>query len=138
MSLWDVLLSIFWFMLLVAWFWLLIGIITDLFRDPDLGGAAKGLWCLFLIVLPWIGVVTYLIVRGTSMTGRSIAHAQKNEQAFQQYVRESAGTAQPSIADELGKLADLHAAGKISDSDYAQAKAHVLSPSTVPTQSVGS
>jgi hypothetical protein len=134
MSLWDLLLSIFWFMLLVAWFWLLIGIITDLFRDPELGGGAKALWCLFLIVLPWIGVVTYLIVRGNSMTGRSIAQAQKNEQAFQQYVRDTAGSSQPSVADELGKLADLHAAGKISDSDYAQAKARVLGP----TQSVSS
>jgi hypothetical protein len=137
MSFWNVIGEIFWFMLLVAWFWLLISIITDLFRDPELGGGAKAVWCLFLILLPWIGVVTYLIVRGTSMTGRSIAHAQKNEQAFQQYVRESAGSA-PSVADELGKLADLHAAGKISDSDYAQAKAHVLGSGSVPTQSVGS
>ncbi|HEX4697840.1 MAG TPA: SHOCT domain-containing protein [Actinomycetes bacterium] len=137
MSLWDVLLSIFWFMLLVAWFWLLIGIITDLFRDPELSGGAKALWCLFLIVLPWIGVVTYLIVRGNSMTGRSIAQAQKNEQAFQQYVRDTAGASQPGVADELGKLADLRDAGKISASDYDQAKARVLGTGTVPTQSVG-
>jgi hypothetical protein len=137
MSLWDLLLSIFWFMLLVAWFWLLISIITDLFRDPDESGAKKALWCLFLIVLPWIGVVTYLIVRGTSMTGRSIAQAQKNEQAFQQYVRDTAGSA-PSVADELAKLAELHTAGKLSDSDYAQAKAKVLGSSGVPTQPVGS
>ncbi len=135
MSFWNVIGEIFWFMLLVAWFWLLIGIITDLFRDPELSGGAKALWCLFLILLPWIGVVTYLIVRGNSMTGRSIAQAQKNEQDFQQYVRETAGT-QPSVADELGKLADLHTAGKLSDSDYAQAKARVLGSGSVPTQAV--
>ena len=134
MSLWDVLLSIFWFMLLVAWFWLLIGIITDLFRDPELGGGAKALWCLFLIVLPWIGVVTYLIVRGNSMTGRSIAQAQKNEQGSQQYVRETAGSSQGGIADELGKLADLRDAGRISAADYDQAKTRVLGL----TQSVSS
>jgi hypothetical protein len=138
MSLWDVLVSIFWFMLLAAWFWLLIGIITDLFRDPALGGGAKAVWCLFLIVLPWIGVVTYLIVRGTSMTGRSIAQAQKSEQAFQQYVRETAGPTQPSVADELGKLADLRDGGRISATDYEQAKARVLGSGTVPSQSVGS
>jgi hypothetical protein len=138
MSFWNVIVEIFWFMLLVAWFWLLISILTDLFRDPELGGGAKALWCLFLIVVPWIGVVTYLIVRGNSMTGRSIAQAQKNEQAFQQYVRETAGSSQPSVADELGKLADLHAAGKLSDPDYAQAKARVLGSGGVPTQSVGS
>jgi hypothetical protein len=134
MSLWDVLLSIFWFMLLVAWFWLLIGIITDLFRDPELSGGAKALWCLLLIVLPWIGVVTYLIVRGNSMTGRSIAQAQKNEQGSQQYVRETAGSSQGGIADELGKLADLRDAGRISAADYDQAKARVLGL----TQSVSS
>jgi hypothetical protein len=138
MSLWDVLLSIFWFMLLVAWFWLLIGIITDLFRDPELGGGAKALWCFFLIVLPWVGVVTYLIVRGNSMTGRSIAQAKKNEQDFQQYVRDTAGTSQASLADEIGKLADLRDAGKISASDYEQAKAHLLGSGGVPTQAVGS
>jgi hypothetical protein len=137
MSFWNVMVEIFWFMLLVAWFWLLISILTDLFRDPNESGGKKALWCLYLIVLPWIGVVTYLIVRGRSMTERSIAQAQKNEQAFQQYVRDSAGSA-PSVADELGKLAELHAAGKLSDSDYAQAKARVLGPSSVPTQSVGS
>jgi hypothetical protein len=137
MSFWNVMVEIFWFMLLVAWFWLLISILTDLFRDPAESGGKKALWCLFLIVLPWIGVVTYLIVRGSSMTERSIAAAQKNEQAFQQYVRDSAGSA-PSVADDLGKLADLHAAGKLSDSDYAQAKARVLGPSSVPTQSVSS
>lgn len=137
MSFWSVIGEIFWFMLLVAWFWLLISIITDLFRDPDESGAKKALWCLFLILLPWIGVVTYLIVRGTSMTGRSIAQAQKNEQAFQQYVRDTAGSG-PSVADELAKLAELHTAGKLSDSDYAQAKAKVLGSSGVPTQPVGS
>jgi len=85
-------------------------------------------------VLPWIGVVTYLIVRGNSMTGRSIAQAQKNEQGSQQYVRETAGSSQGGIADELGKLADLRDAGRISAADYDQAKARVLGL----TQSVSS
>jgi hypothetical protein len=138
MSLWDVMLLIFWFMLLVAWFWLVIGIITDLFRDPDLGGWAKALWCLFLVVLPWIGVVTYLIVRGTSMTGRSVSQAHRDERAFQQRVRETAGPSVASVADELGKLADLRDSGKISASDYDHAKARVLGPGTVPSQPVGS
>src|SRR4051794_18893491 len=137
MSLWDVLVSIFWFMLLVAWFWLLISIITDLFRDSELGGGAKAVWCLFLIVVPWIGVVTYLIVRGKSMTGRSIAQAQKNEQAFQQCVRDTAGTGGTGVADELAKLAELRDGGKISAADYEQAKARVLGIG-IPAQPVTS
>src|SRR3954451_23330329 len=92
MNLWDVLVSIFWFMLLVAWFWLLISIISDVFRDNELSGVGKGLWCTFLILLPWLGVLVSLIARGHSMQERATREAPRNEQAFRSYVKEVAVT----------------------------------------------
>ena len=67
MSLWDVLVSTFWFMLLFAWIWLFISIFGDLFRDHEMSGWGKALWTFFLIVMPWLGVLIYLIARGRSM-----------------------------------------------------------------------
>ena len=129
MSLWDVLVSIFWFMMLFAWIWLLISIFGDLFRDHELSGWGKALWTLFLIVLPWLGALVYLIARGRSMNERALQQAQRNEQAFRQYVQQAA-TDKPSTADELAKLADLRDRGTISEQEFAQAKAHLLG--TVP------
>jgi len=129
MSLWDVLVSIFWFMMLFAWIWLLISIFGDLFRDHELSGWGKALWTLFLIVLPWLGALIYLIARGRSMNERARQQAERNEQAFRQYVQQAA-TDKPSTADELAKLADLRDRGTISEQEFAQAKAHLLG--TVP------
>src|SRR4051812_24103004 len=71
-SIWDVFVSMFWFMLLFAWIMLLFHIIADIFRDRELSGFAKALWCLFLIFIPWIGALVYLIARGNSMAQRSL------------------------------------------------------------------
>ena len=125
MSLWDVLVSIFWFMMLFAWIWLLISIFGDLFRDHELSGWGKALWTLFLIVLPWLGALIYLIARGRSMNERARAQAQRNEQAFRQYVQQAAADS-PSTADELSKLATLRDRGTISEQEFAQAKARLL------------
>jgi hypothetical protein len=124
-SLWDVLVSIFWFMLLFAWIWLLISIFGDLFRDHDLSGWGKAFWTLFIVVLPWLGALVYLIARGRSMNERALAQAQRNEQAFRQYVQQTAASS-PSTADELAKLADLRDRGTISEQEFAQAKARLL------------
>ena len=125
MNLWDVMVSIFWFMLLVAWFWLLIAIISDIFRDDGMSGVNKGLWCLFVILLPWLGVLCYLIARGKSMSERSARQAAQNEQHFRSYVREvaSSGT---GVADELERLGKMHQQGLISDEELALAKQRVL------------
>jgi hypothetical protein len=125
MSLWDVLVSIFWFMVLFAWIWLLISIFGDLFRDHELSGWGKALWTLFLIVLPWLGALVYLIARGRSMNERALAQAQRNEQEFRRYVQQTAASS-PSTADELAKLADLRDRGTISEQEFAQAKARLL------------
>jgi hypothetical protein len=128
MDFWDAIGAIFWFVLLVAWFWLVISILTDLFSDRSLSGWAKGLWCLFVILLPWLGVLVYLIARGGSMHERALEHAQRNEQEFRQYVNE---VAQPSsVADELAKLADLRDRGVISADDFESAKAKLLGQSS--------
>ena len=125
MSFLEVMASIFWFMLLVAWFWLMIVVITDLFRDRDLSGWAKGLWCLFVIVLPWLGVLMYLIVRGRSMNERALQASRDSEKAFRSYVQEAAGSG-TSIADELTKLADLRDRGVITAADYESAKTKLV------------
>ena len=130
--LWDILVSIFWFMLLFAWIWLLITIFGDLFRDHELSGWAKAGWVLFLIVLPWLGALVYLIARGRAMNERAREQAARNEQDFRRYVQQAAASS-PSTADELAKLADLRDRGVISPEEFTQAKARLLgtpAPST--------
>jgi hypothetical protein len=70
---WDILLSIFWFMLLFAWIWMLITILADIFRDHDLPGWRKAMWTLFIIVIPWLGALVYLVAR--TVDERADAHA---------------------------------------------------------------
>jgi hypothetical protein len=123
------LLSIFWTMLeffvFFLWIWLLIVIFGDIFRSHDMGGLAKALWVLFVIIIPYIGVLVYLIARGGSMHERAVAQAQHQQKAFDDYVRQTAGGA--SQADELAKLADLKAKGALSDAEFEAQKAKLLS-----------
>jgi len=128
MDFWDAVGAIFWFVLLVAWFWLVISILTDLFRDHTLSGWAKGLWCLFVILLPWLGVLVYLIARGGGMHERALAYAQQTDRDFRQYVQDVAPSA--SVADELAKLADLRDRGVISAADFEAAKSNLLGQSS--------
>jgi hypothetical protein len=128
-SLGDVLISMLWFMLLFAWIWLLIAIVGDIFRDHELSGWGKAGWTFFLIVIPWLGALVYLIARGQSMNERTMKQAAAQEEQLRTYVRSAAQA--PSTADELAKLADLHQRGVITDDDYRQAKARVLQAPSV-------
>jgi putative oligomerization/nucleic acid binding protein/phospholipase D-like protein len=123
------LLSIFWTMLeffvFFLWIYLLIVIFSDIFRSHDMGGFAKAVWVLFVIILPYIGVLIYLIVRGGSMHERAVAQAQRQQQAFDDYVRQAAGGS--SQAEELTKLADLKEKGVLSDAEFEAQKAKLLS-----------
>jgi hypothetical protein len=123
------LLSIFWtmleFFLFFLWIWLLIVIFADIFRSHDMGGLAKALWVIFVIILPFLGVLIYLIARGGSMQERAAAQAQRQQQAFDSYVKETAGSS--SSADELAKLADLKAKGVLTDAEFEAQKAKLLS-----------
>lgn len=121
---WDVIASMFWFMLLLSWIWLMIAILGDIFRDRGLSGGAKALWTLFIIFLPWIGSLAYLIVRGGSMHERSAQAAHDNEARMRAYVQNAAGTS--SVAEELKNLAALRDAGTITPEEYDQAKTKVL------------
>jgi hypothetical protein len=141
MDLWELMVSIFWFMLLVAWFWLLITIISDIFRDDDLSGVSKGLWCTFVILLPWLGVLVYLIARGKSMNERAMRQAARNEQAFRSYVRDvavterSGGMSGTGVTGELSQLAEMRDRGVLTPAEYEIAKQRVLG--TAETTSAG-
>jgi ABC-type multidrug transport system fused ATPase/permease subunit len=122
------LLSIFWtmleFFLFFLWIWLLIVIFSDIFRSHDMGGLAKALWVIFVIIIPYLGVLIYLIARGGSMHERAVAQAQQQQQAFDSYVRQAAGGS--SQVDELAKLADLKEKGVLSDAEFEAQKAKLL------------
>ncbi len=123
------LLDIFWTMLwifaFVVWIWLLVYIFMDIFRSHDIGGFAKALWVIFIIVLPLLGVLVYLIARGGKMHERAMKHVQEEEKQFQQYVRQAAGSG--GTADELSKLAALRDQGAISEDEFQAQKAKLLS-----------
>jgi hypothetical protein len=122
----DVVLSTLWFMVVFAWIWLMVSILTDVFRDHSLNGWAKAAWTVFLIVFPWLGALVYLIARGKSMNARAAEHASRQEARFRDYVRDGAPAAAPSAADELGKLADLKQRGVLTDAEYNRAKSALL------------
>jgi Short C-terminal domain/Phospholipase_D-nuclease N-terminal len=106
------------------WFWLLIVIFGDIFRSHDLSGVAKMLWVLFVIILPFLGIFVYLIARGGKMHERAAAHAAQQQQAFDDYVKQAAGT--ESSADQLAKLADLRKQGTITDAEFEAQKQKIL------------
>ncbi len=126
MPLLDAFLTMMWFFLWVLWFFLLFRVIMDIFRSRDLGGWGKAGWTIFVIVLPFLGVLVYLIARGGKMHERDVAQATAQDEALRAYVREAAQQ-NGSTADELAKLADLHDHGVISDADFERGKAKVFS-----------
>ncbi|WP_405439420.1 SHOCT domain-containing protein [Streptomyces avidinii] len=123
------LLDIFWTMLLffvwVMWFFLLFKVITDLFRDHTLGGWGKAGWLILVLVVPLLGVLVYLIVRGDSMQEREQEQAEQQQAAFRSYVQQTAGTGGGS-ADELHKLSALKDKGDITQKEFDRAKAKIL------------
>ena len=117
--------SMLYFFIFFIWIMLLFRVFADVFRSDDLGGVAKTLWCVFVILVPFLGVFIYVIVRGRSMGERDIAHAQAQQEAFKSYVQQTASTG--GTADELAKLAELKNSGVIDQAEYEAAKAKVLS-----------
>ena len=108
----------------VIWIWILICIFIDIFRSTDLSGWAKALWFIFVLFIPLIGVLVYLIARGSSMHERAAREAQQQDQAFRSYVQDAAGSG--STADQLAKLADLRDRGVITPEEFERQKAKVL------------
>ena len=113
-------LEIFFF---VIWIWILITILTDLFRDHETSGWAKAAWVLFLVFIPFLTALVYLIVRGSGMRDRTIKAQADAKKHFDEYVREQAHT---TPADELHKLNDLKEKGALSDEEFQKAKDKLL------------
>ena len=109
----------------VIWIWILIYVFIDIFRSRDLSGGAKALWFIFVLFIPLIGVLVYLIVRGSSMHERAVQQAQQQDQEFRAYVQDAAGSG-GSSADQLAKLADLRDRGVITPQEFEQQKAKIL------------
>jgi ABC-type multidrug transport system fused ATPase/permease subunit len=122
------LLNVFWsmfiFFLWIIWIWILITVFIDIFRSRDLSGWAKALWVLFVLFIPLIGVLVYLIARGGKMHERAVQQAQRQDQEFRAYVQEAASP--ESSADQLAKLASLRDRGVISAEEFEREKTKVL------------
>jgi putative oligomerization/nucleic acid binding protein/phospholipase D-like protein len=114
-------LEIFFF---VVWIWILITILTDLFRDHELSGWGKAAWVLFLVFIPFLTALIYLIARGSGMRDRTIKAQADAKKHFDEYVRQQAHAGSP--ADELHKLAELKDKGALSTEEFEQAKAKLL------------
>src|SRR5512134_296826 len=108
--------SMLWFFLFFIWIWLLIMVFADIFRSHDLGGVAKAIWVIFVILVPYLGVFVYLIARGHKMGEHAAQDAARQDVATRQYIQSV--TAASSPAEEIAKLADLKAAGTITDAEY--------------------
>jgi uncharacterized membrane protein YcjF (UPF0283 family) len=122
----DFFLTMLYFFLFIIWIWLLIMVFMDIFRSHDMGGWAKALWAIFIIILPFLGVFVYLIARGGKMHERQAQEAAAQQKAFDQHVKQAAGTSDDTTADQLSKLADLKSQGVLTDAEFDAQKAKIL------------
>jgi hypothetical protein len=122
----DILWSMIIFFCWVAWIWTLIVIIGDLFRRHDTSGWGKALWLIFLIVLPFLGVLVYLIANGKGMAERSAKQAQAQQTQFADYVQSVAANGGGGAASEIDKAKKLLDSGAITQAEYDALKAKVL------------
>jgi len=122
------LLDLFWTMFMIfafiIWIWLLIYVFMDIFRSHDMGGWGKALWIIFIIILPILGILVYLIARGKGMQERSVKQVQNEQQAFDDYVKQTAAASDP--AEQLTKLSALKDKGVISQAEFDAQKAKLL------------
>ena len=125
----DFFLTMLYFFLFIIWIWLLITVFIDIFRSHDIGGFAKALWVIFVIILPFLGVFVYLIARGGKMHERAAKDAAQQQKAFDDYVKQTAGASGDTSADQLSKLADLKSQGVLTDAEFDAQKAKILASS---------
>jgi Short C-terminal domain/Phospholipase_D-nuclease N-terminal len=116
--LWSMIIFFFW----VIWIWIVITVLIDVFRRHDIGGFAKALWVIFVVILPWLGVLIYLIVEHDGMRERGMKQAQAQKEQFDQYVRGAAG----GSADEIAKAKQLLDQGAITQDEFNALKAKAL------------
>jgi hypothetical protein len=120
----QALLTVLEIFIFAAWLMILFSIFGDLFRDHSLSGWSKAAWTIFLIFVPFLGSLIYLIARGDGMRERAMQQQQQAQQQLDTYVRQTA--AGGSAADDLSKLAKLHDDGKISDEEFEKAKTKIV------------
>lgn len=130
----DAFLTMLWFFLWILWIFLLFRIVLDIFRDDTLSGWAKAGWLVFILILPFVGVLVYLIARGAKMGAREQAEQRRSKKEFDDYIRQTAASADggtataaaASPADQLARLARLKADGTLTEEEFQQAKAKIL------------
>ena len=116
---WSIIIFFFW----VIWIWIVITVLIDVFRRDDIGGFAKALWVIFVVILPWLGVLIYLIVEHDGMRERSLKQAQAQREAFDDRVRAAGG----GSADEIARAKELLDSGAITQEEFDALKAKALS-----------
>ena len=116
--LWSMIIFFFW----VIWIWIVITVLIDIFRRDDIGGGSKALWVIFVVILPWLGVLVYLIAQHDGMRERNMRQAREQKQQFDSYVREAAG----GSADEIVKAKQLLDSGAIDQGEFERLKAKAL------------
>lgn len=115
---WSMIIFFFW----VIWIWIVVTVLIDIFRRTDIGGFAKAAWVVFVVILPWLGVLIYLIAQHDGMRERSVRQAQEQKQAFDEYVRDAAG----GSADQIAKAKQLLDSGAITQDEFERLKAKAL------------
>jgi hypothetical protein len=116
--LWSMIIFFFW----LIWIWIVITVLVDIFRRSDISGWAKAAWVIFVVILPWLGVLIYLIAQHDGMRERSISQAQQQKEQFDDYVREAAG----GSADQIAKAKALRDDGTITQDEFERLKAKAL------------
>jgi hypothetical protein len=123
----DILWTMFLFFLFIIWIWILITVFADIFRRKDIGGGTKALWIIFVIVLPYLGVLVYLIANHDGMADRNIQQMQKQQQATDAYIKSVAGAG--GAAAEIERAKGLLDSGAISQAEFDSIKAKALAGS---------
>jgi putative oligomerization/nucleic acid binding protein/phospholipase D-like protein len=119
----DSLLTVLEFAIMFLWIWVAVGVVFDIFRSSDLSNGGKALWMLFIIIVPYIGVLAYLLLRGHTMH----EHRERDRAHVEDFRRfEAGGGPSASRVEELSKLAELHDRGKLTDEEFEQAKRTLL------------
>jgi hypothetical protein len=114
--------SMLWFTLFFMWIWTVVTVFADIFRSRDLRGVSKAIWTLFVVFLPILGVLAYLIVRGDNIQAHSVADARASDEAMRSYVRSAAAT--PTT--DLATLVDLRDRGVIDEIEFQSMKQKVV------------
>ena len=120
--LWSMIIFFAW----VAWIWMIVIIFSDVFRRTDIGGWSKALWCVFLIVVPFLGALVYLIAQHDGITRRNLEQAQMSQQRFDEHVRVVASRSGSGTAEEIEKAHQLLVAGAIDQGEFERLKAKAL------------